>query len=233
VQHLTKSYSIAGPKDEENFAKEESVRSYRKGYKRHLHLRGVRPKRAKVFKEDKVDDLVRYLERQVAETRGLRRCVNRMDLTAVLYLWESWCRGKECGELQRDQVDLDSKEARPGWSKTCRDEPSATIGLSEGGRGRFVESAALLIKEMENIGCPVETGYLFRLVNKQRGGFENCALSAAALRKIVLQHLKDAELYAGEMLHIFRRSAAQNAARVEGYDVRRLMELGRWKSYEA
>lgn len=125
-----------------------------------------------------------------------------MDLTAVLYLWESWCRGEECGELQRDQVDLDSKEARPGWSKTCRDEPNATIvGLSEGGCGRFVESAALLIKEMQNIGCPVGTGYLFRPVNKQRDGFENCALSAAALRKRVLQHLKDAELYAGETLH--------------------------------
>jgi hypothetical protein len=40
-------------------------------------------------------------------------------------------------------------------------------------------------------------------------------------------------MYAGETLHSFRRSAVQNAVHIEGYNVKRLMELGRWKSYAA
>lgn len=74
---------------------------------------------------------------------------------------------------------------------------------------------------------------MFRRMNKARIGFMDSPLSAAALRKRVQRHLQDAGLYEGETLHSFRRSAVQSAARIEGYDVKRLMELGRWKSYGA
>jgi hypothetical protein len=58
IQQLAKSYSILGRRDDENPAKQESVRSYCEGYRNHgyLHARGVRKKRAKVFKERKVDN---------------------------------------------------------------------------------------------------------------------------------------------------------------------------------
>jgi hypothetical protein len=90
-----------------------------------------------------------------------------------------------------------------------------------------------MIKEMERQGNDSKKGFLFRPLNRQRDGFEDVPLSSAALRKRVQSHLKDAGLFDGETLHSFRRSAVQNAAKMEGYDVARLMELGRWKSYAA
>lgn len=47
------------------------------------------------------------------------------------------------------------------------------------------------------------------------------------------QHLEKANLFEGETLHSFRRSAVQHAAEIEGYNVERLMKKGRWKSYSA
>jgi hypothetical protein len=132
-----------------------------------------------------------------------------------------------------DQVDFATKEVSPGWSKTIRQEPSACIGLRGEGRGRFMESAARMMKEMERQGHEPGHGYLFRLVNKARAGFMDAPLSDAALRKRVQDHLQDAGLYEGETLHSFWRSAVQNAAKIKGYDVKKLMEFGRWKSYAA
>lgn len=233
IQHLSKSYAMLGRADWENPAKQESVRNYSDGYRMWLKERSVREKRAKVFKEQKVEDLVRYMETKIERSRGIGRCVLRMDLAAIDYLWESWSRGKECGELRVDQVDFEEGVSLPGWSKTVQSEPSARIELSGEGRGRFLKSAAALIHDLEEQGHDVGQGYLFRPLNKQRDGFEQSALSANALRKRLQQHLKNAGLYEGETLHSFRRSAVQGAAEIEGYDVQKLMSLGRWKSYAA
>jgi hypothetical protein len=96
-----------------------------------------------------------------------------------------------------------------------------------------LRSAAALVGEMEKGGHASSRGFLFRPLNRQRTGFEESALSAGALRKRIQQHMKDAKVFDGETLYSFRRSAVQNAASIEGYDVARLMELGRWKSYAA
>jgi hypothetical protein len=114
-----------------------------------------------------------------------------------------------------------------------RTEPSARIDLTEGNRGRFLRSAAALIGEMGRQGFESKKGFLFRPMNRKRDRFEECALSSSALRKRVQQHMKDARIFNGETLHSFRRSAVQNAASIEGYDVARLMALGRWKSEAA
>jgi integrase len=233
IQQLAKSYSMMGRRDAENPAKQESVRNYCEGYRCWLKSNGVREKRAKVFKEKKVDDLVAYLEAQINGTSGLRRCVFMMDLAAVEYLWESWARGKECGELRADEVNFEDGIAEPGWSKTVRKEPSASINLTTGGRGRFLLSAVALVREMEKIGHPIGMGSLFRPLNRSRDGFEDISLTANALRKRVQQNLKDAGLFEGETLHSFRRSAVQGAVEIEGYNVPKLMALGRWKSYAA
>jgi hypothetical protein len=190
-------------------------------------------KRAKVFKEEKVDGLVAFLTQRIAESYGIQRCVLRMDLSAVLYLWEPWSRGKKCGELQSNQLDLQGCRAFPKWSKTDKQKPSAEIDLASEGRGRFVESAVELIREMEQQGHSIGDGFLFRPLTRQRDGLDNAPLSAAALRKRVQLHLKEAGLFAGETLHSFRRSVVQNAMHIEGYNVERLMELGHWKSYAA
>jgi integrase len=233
LQQLAKSYSMMERRDECNPAKQESVRSYCEGYRNWLRGQGVREKRAKVFREGKVTDLIEYLEDLCSKSGGLRKCVLQMDITAVDYLWESWARGKECGELRVSEVDFEKGNAEPSWSKTLKNERSACIDLKGGGRGRFLESAAKLISLMEQTGHPIGMGNLFRPLNRRRDGFEETALSANALRKRIQLHLKEAGLYEGETLHSFRRSAVQSAAEVEGFNVAKLMELGRWKSYAA
>jgi integrase len=233
IQQIAKSYSMKGRTDGMNPAKQESVKSYCDGYRMWLKENRVRERRAKVFKERKVSDLVEHLERRVKESGGLRRCVLMMDLAAVDYLWESWARGKECGELRVDQIDFESQVVSPGWSKTVQNEPSASIDMSGARGGRFIRSAVALIREMEKQGHPIGTGSLFRPINRQTDGFTEECLSASALRKRIQQHLKDAGLFEGETLHSFRRSAVQGAAEIEGFDVAKLMALGRWKSYAA
>jgi integrase len=233
IQHVSKTYSMLDYQDAENPAKQESVKSYTEGYRFWLKEKGVREKRAKVMKESKVEQLVEYLEDGIARSEGITRCVLMMDLAAVDYLWDSWARGKECGELRVDQVDFESGVSEPGWSKTVQKEPSSRIDLTGERKGRFLRSAAALIGEMERHGHASKQGFLFRPMNRRRIGFEECTLSASALRKRIQQHMKDAKLYEGETLHSFRRSAVQNAASIEGYNVSRLMELGRWKSYGA
>jgi integrase len=233
IQQLGKSFSMLGRSDQENPAKQESVRNYCEGYRKWLKSKGVREKRAKVFKEGKVGDLINFMERQISQAVGLRKCILMMDLAAIDYLWESWARGKECGELRKDEIDFEEGVAKPGWSKTVHQEQSATINLVGPGRGRFLESSVALVREMERCGHPVGVGPLFRPLNRSRDGFADTPLSAGALRKRLQQHLKDAGLFDEETLHSFRRSAVQGAAEIEGYDVPKLMALGRWKSYAA
>jgi integrase len=233
MQHISKSYSMMGRQDEANPAKQESVKAYYDGYKAWLRENGVRQKRAKILKEEKVNILTSYLEKEIDRSGGLRRCVLRMDLAAVDYLWESWARGKECGELRAAEVNFEDGVSEPGWSKTVHKEPSAVIDMTSSGRERFLVSATALIREMDRAGHPVNMGYLFRPLNRSRDGFEDKALSANALRKRVQLHLKEAGLYEGETLHSFRRFAVQGATEIESYNVPKLMALGRWKSYSA
>lgn len=87
------------------------------------------------MKEGKVNDLVEYLSREIAKAEKIGKIVLLMDRAAVLYLWESWARGKECGELEARQIDREDSVALPVWSKTVRTEPSGRIDLtrSDGG----------------------------------------------------------------------------------------------------
>lgn len=234
ISHLAKNYTMMGRKDMENPAKEESVLSYREGYRNDLHDRGVREKRAKVMKEGKVIDLVEYLGHEIEKAEKIGKVVLLMDRAAVLYLWESWARGKECGELEARQIDREDAVGLPVWSKTVRTEPSGQIDLTrDEERVTFLSGSAELMVEMERQGVPLESVYLFRPLNKSRTGFKDEPLKSGALKKRVQQHLTKANLYEGETLHSFRRSAVQNAAEIEGYNVKKLMQRGRWSSYSA
>lgn len=227
--HLGKSFSMLGRRSEENPVQSESVRSYREGYRNWLHDCGVREKRAKVFTEGKVTELLQWLGEQAEKKCGLDKCCALTDLAIVSYLWESWCRGKECGELEARQVDFRSGVVEAGWTKTVRVEPSAEIPVS----GNFLETAALLIAACEAEGQAVGNGFLFRPLNAQKNGFKNEPMKSGTMRRRVQQRLKDAGLFEGETLHSFRRSAVQHAAEIEDYDVSRLMARGRWVSYAA
>jgi hypothetical protein len=238
VKHLSKSYTLLGFEGRQNPAKAEVVKTFRDGYGRMLHQEGVRVQRAKVFPVAKLDALLAHLRGWIDNLpQGLERCTAAMDQAAVLYLWKSLARGKEVGELAHDQVIQADGAAYPGWSKTVRQEPSARIPseqATEGGRLSFLEASVELAKELESIGDPLrEDSYLFRAQNRERNGFSSGPISSSALRKRIQRRLQEANLFAGETLHSFRRSAVQHAAINLKYDVKRLMELGRWKSYAA
>jgi integrase len=191
----------------------------------------VREQRAKVFKLEKVTELVEYLEREIAKATGVKLCSLLADLAIVHCLWETWSRGKECGELESRQIDSEHGIVKPGWTKTQRIEPSAKIAVKKG--IGFIQASNRLIISMEHMGYPIGNGFLFRPLNRGRNGFEETPLMSVAMRRRIQKHLKAAGLYEGETLHSFRRSAVQYAADIKGYDIKRLMELGRWQSYSA
>lgn len=238
VKHLSKSYALLGYEGRSNPAKAEVVKAFWTGYEKALHEEGVKVQRAKVFTEEKLDALLGYLARRIEESGpGLDRCVLLTDQAVVLYLWESLARGKECGELQKRQVEFGEQVAYLGWSKTVQKEPSARTPLAAPeaeGRLTFLEAAVRLIKELEAVGSPVgEDGFLFRSLNRGRSGFVDAPMTSDTLRKRLQKRLKEAGLFEGETVHSFRRFAVQHAAVILNYNVKQLMELGRWKSYSA
>jgi integrase len=218
-----------------NPVKSEAVRSFKKGYRRMLHDLGVREKKAVVFKEGKLEDSVTFLAGEIAkQEEGIERCCSIMDLAAVMYLWEAWVRGKECGNLEKRQEDEEEGVSRPGWSKTVQAEPSSRIELNlKKGSMTFLEATAMLVKESEAIGQPVGESLLFRPLTRDRKRFRCEAITAGALRQRIKKVLKRAGLYEGETLHSFRRSAAQHAVEVRGCTVEGAMRLGRWKTFSA
>jgi integrase len=235
LQDVSKCYDILGREGRDNPAKGESVRAFKEGYRRMLHDLGVREKKAVVFKEGKIEDVVAFLVKEIGKmSPGLERCCEIMDLAAILYLWEAWVRGKECGSLEKRQVREDEGVALPGWSKTVQAEPSGRIELEQKkGSMTFLKAAAALVKETEAIGQPVGEGFLFRPLTRDRKSFRQEAIAAGALRLRIQKVLKRAGVYEGETLHSFRRSAAQHAVEVRGCTVEETMRRGRWKTFSA
>jgi hypothetical protein len=108
---------------------------------------------------------VDYLTSKIDAAKGIDKCVLAMDRTAVLYLWETLARGKECGEIRQDQIDVAEGAVYPGWTKTIRQEPSARIELAApkaGGRITFLQSASELVKVLSSNGVEIgKTGFFF------------------------------------------------------------------------
>lgn len=237
VKDISKSYRLLGFEGESNPARSELVKFYRDGYGSMLHHHGVKVKRAKVFSEEKLNALVDFLTTKLGEAGGIEKCVLAMDRTAVLYLWETLARGKECGEIRQDQIDVAEGTVYPGWTKTVRQEPSARIELAVPGatdRLTFLQSASELVRVLSDQGIEIgETGFLFRALNRSRNGFDEKPITSSALRKRIQKRLQEAGLFEGETLHSFRRSAVQHAAIELKYDVKKLMDLGGWKTFSS
>jgi integrase len=234
VKDLSKSYRLLGFEGASNPARSELVKAYWDGYGNVLHQQGVKVKRAKVFSEEKLNALVAFLTKKLGETEEMERCVVAMDRTAVLYLWDTLARGKECGEVRQDQIDPADGTVYPGWTKTIPQEPSARIELAVPGereRISFLELASEQVKILAENGIEIgETGFLFRAQNRSRNGFDDKPITSSALRKRIQKRLQEAGLFDGETLHSFRRSAVQHAAIELKYDVKKLMDLGGWKT---
>jgi hypothetical protein len=237
LKHLNKCFCMLGREGNQNPVKSEAVRSFKEGYRKMLHELGVREKKAVVFKEGKIEDLVCFLRNEIGNSgEGIERCGKIQDLTTVPYLWETWVRGKECGRLEKRQVHEKEGIVAAGWSKTVQCEPSSTIGLAkEEGRlaMTFLEACALLIKECEAIGQPVGDGFLFRPMTRNWKSFRSEAITAGALRSGIQSALNRARIFEGETLHSFRRTTAQHAVDVRGFTVGKAMQCGRWKTFSA
>jgi hypothetical protein len=218
-----------------NPARSELVKFYQDGYGNMLHHEGVKVECAKVFSEEKLDNLVAYLTEQLGKAKGMEQCVLAMHWAAVLYLWKILARGKECGEVQQDQIDPAEGTVYPGWTKTVRQEPSARIEQAVPGeklRLTFLEAASELVRVQSDNGIDIgKTGHLFRAQNRSRNGFEDKPIASSALRKRTQKRLQEAGLYEGETLHSFRRSALPDAAIELKYDIKKLMDFGGWKTY--
>jgi hypothetical protein len=124
VKDISKSYTLLGFEGASNPARSELVKSYRDGYGNLLHQQGVKVQRAKVFSEAKLNPLVDYLTSKLAESEGMDKCVLAMDRAAVLYLWETLARGKECGAVRQDQIDADIEDGLP---RLDEDDPTRTV----------------------------------------------------------------------------------------------------------
>jgi integrase len=237
VKDISKSYRLLGYEGNSNPARSELVKSYRDGYGNMLHHEGMKVKRAKVFSEEKLDSLVAYLTEQLGKAEGMEQCVLAMDRAAVLYLWETLARGKECGEVRQEQIDWAEGTVYPGRTKTVRQEPSARFELAVPGeklRLTFLDAASELVRVLSDNGIDIgEAGHLFRAQNRSRNGFEDKPITSSALRKRIQKRLQEADLYEGETLHSFCRSAVQHAAVELKFDVKKLMDLGGWKTYSS
>jgi integrase len=149
-----------------------------------------------VFSEAKLNALVDYLTTKLSASEGMEKCVVAMDRAAVLYLWETLARGKECGAIRQDQVDVEEGTVYPGWTKTIRHKPSARIELAApraAGRLSFLEAASELVKILADHGHDVgESGHLFRAQTRNRNGFSNEPITSSALRKRIQKRLQEA-----------------------------------------
>jgi hypothetical protein len=105
---------------------------------------------------------------------------------------------------------------------------------SEKARLTFLKAASELVRVLANHGIDLgESGHLFRAQNRSRTGFEIQPITSSALRKRIQNRLQEAGLFEGETLHSFCRSAVQHAAIELKYDVKKLMDLGGWKTYSS
>lgn len=85
------------------------MKSYRDGYRNTLHDRGVRAEGQSVWiREGRRPSGVLELSDRIVEDTGVKRCSLLADLAIVQYLWKTWSRGKECGELEERQIDMSS-----------------------------------------------------------------------------------------------------------------------------
>jgi hypothetical protein len=61
-----------------------------------------------VIKPEKVVELAIHIKRKIGKASGIHRCKLIAELAIVHYLWETWSRGNECGELEARQVDKEN-----------------------------------------------------------------------------------------------------------------------------
>ncbi|KXZ45432.1 hypothetical protein GPECTOR_54g172 [Gonium pectorale] len=235
------------------------VSDYRKGYRRGGMLEGYEEVSAVPLTPEKYKRLCVYLfQRYLGEPGVVAGLVLLRDLLCSQYMWQSTMRGHDTGKLGlADFCDPDRPGAvdtrlplPPPWSwpagrqyrlcvrergtKTSRTRRADPVFL-EPNPGRpelcFPRTLALYMWRSAQPGAPgcAVRSWLFRPLTSDRRGFKEEPLSSSALGARIRRHLRDADLYAGETSHSFRRGALQAAA-AEGVGTAGLMGLGQIRS---
>ena len=201
---------------------------YRKGYRLEAWRAGYLEGSAVPMQADKLFLLVDYIDSQLAGLPiGMPQLLLERDVVLILLMWETPMRGNNCGRLSWSDFFLtDGQQApyplplfstgsgllvKPNGTKTVKGERSGPFSLTLTDDPQHNCLTRLLrYLQMRFSAGQITSPYLFSPLTASQGAFSNAPLSSSALGKRLKKHLHDAELYAGESNHGFRRGQIQS-----------------------
>ncbi len=209
-----------------NAIKSIEVTQYRQGYRQKAFQIGYLEGSAVPMTQEKVFQLVDYLDSAAAATpAGFKRLVLERNTVMILLMWESYLRGKDCGKMtlgdffypHGEPVCYPLPSTVPGGftlllaaygTKTVRGQRAAPISVTAKGEPAhsFVHRLVMYLHQ-RCMEPPFR--YLFSPLTRDQQGFKDEGMTSSAIGKRVKQHLETATLYAGESKHGFRRGHIQ------------------------
>jgi len=199
-----------------------SLASWRQGY-----LEGS----AVPISKDKVYQLVDYLDSLLSNKPPIMtRLVLERDALLALLMWETSLRGINCGRLTLSDFFLPGGQAlglpladplpegsmlilKPNGTKTVKGRRSGPFCLSVGADSShsFLGRLPAYLKHRLANDAPGPTCF-FSPLTVDRKAFKDSGISASDIGKRMRHHLEQADLYAGESNHGFRRGSMQALA---------------------
>ncbi len=209
-----------------NAIKSIEVTQYRQGYRQKAFQIGYLEGSAVPMTQEKVFQLVDYLDSAAAATpAGFKRLVLERNTVMILLMWESYLRGKDCGKMTLGDFFYPHGEPvcyplpstvqdgftlllAPYGTKTVRGQRAAPISVTAKGEPAhsFVHRLVMYLHQ-RCMEPPFR--YLFSPLTRDQQGFKDEGMTSSAIGKRVKQHLETATLYAGESKHGFRRGHIQ------------------------
>lgn len=211
---------------------------YRKGYKKALVEQGVVELGAIPMTAGKVQQLVQGCRARAASSQDSRiQLVYRRDALLWLYLWQSWQRGREAGQLTCSRLRWTSAGVNVSLGALKASQLAVFSGSDFYAFSQSEFSFADALREFtrfcEGLGIDLAhgEGYIFRpLARDGSVAFETATpLTSDAMYERLIGELKEFQLYEGESVHSFRRGADRHA-KDSGMSQAERMAKGRWAS---
>jgi len=204
------------------------VAQYRKGYRLEAWRSGYLEGSAVPMQAEKLYLLVDYLDHLVSGLpAGMPQLLLERDIVLILLMWETPMRGNNCGRLTWSDFFLTTGQqapypllgaaagtallVQPNGTKTVKGERSGpfTLTLTDDPQHSCLARLLKFLQLRYPDGHLSDT-YLFSPQTANQRAFHDVPLSSSALGKRLQKHLCDAELYAGESNHGFRRGQIQS-----------------------
>lgn len=190
--------------------------------------------------ETKVKALIKHCMGKAERSTCMReKLAYRRDALLWLYLWRSWQRGSEAGQLKwgrirwvKDGIHIslgalkaDQLASFSGSDFYSYDEAEEVAFCLPTGLKTFLELCAL-----NQIDLKAGGGYVFRPLKEGASvAFANKAFTGSAMYARLVCQLEAAGLYDGESVHSFRRGAVRHA-KDQGMPANERQKRGRWAS---